>query len=63
MTILYFKPRSAGYALDDLECLMDEKGLDYTVLTTTGEPHLLVDGDSFDYESAQNWVESQPYND
>lgn len=57
--ILYFKPRGAGLALDDLEALMDEKGVAYTLFTTVDtEPHVVVDGETLDYEEALHWVET-----
>lgn len=57
--ILYFKHRGAGLALDDVETLMNEKNMDYTLLTTVqGEPHLVVDGETLDYEAALHWVEN-----
>lgn len=56
--ILYFKPKGAGMARDDVEALMDEKGVDYTVFTTVdAEPHMVVDGETLDYEAARRWVE------
>lgn len=56
--ILYFKPRGAGLALDDVEALMDEKGVAYTVFTTVdAEPHMVVDGETLDYEAALHWAE------
>ena len=57
--ILYFKPRGAGLALDDVEALMEEKGVAYTLFTTVGdEPYMVVDGESLDYEAALHWVEN-----
>lgn len=56
--VIYFKPKTAGIALDDLEAATDEKGVDYTVYPTIqDEPHLNVDGTMMTYEEAQNWVE------
>ena len=56
--ILYFKPRGAGLALDDVEALMEEKGVAYTLFTTVdAEPHMVVDGETLDYEAALDWVE------
>ena len=56
--ILYFKPRGAGLALDDVEALMEEKGVAYTLFTTVdAEPHMVVDGETLDYEAALHWVE------
>lgn len=57
--ILYFKPRGAGLALDDVEALMDEKGIAYMLFTGFDpEPHMVVDGETFDYEAALRWVEN-----
>lgn len=57
--ILYFKPRGAGLALDDVEALMDEKGVAYTLFTTVwGAPYMVVDGETLDYEAAIHWVEN-----
>ena len=57
--ILYFKPRGAGLTLDDVEALMDEKGVAYTLFTTVdAEPHMVVDGSTLDYEAALHWVEN-----
>ena len=56
--ILYFKPRGAGLALDDVEALMEEKGVAYTLFTSVDpEPHMVVDGETLDYEAALHWVE------
>lgn len=61
--ILYFKPRGAGLALDDVEALMDEKGVDYTLFTTVDAvPHMVVDGETLDYEAAIHWVENLDIN-
>lgn len=57
--ILYFKPRGTGLALDDVEVLMDEKGVAYTLFTTVDDvPHMVVDGETLDYEAALHWVEN-----
>ena len=57
--ILYFKPRGVGLALDDVEALMEEKGLAYTLFTTVDTvPHMVVDGETLDYEAALHWVEN-----
>ena len=57
--ILYFKPRGAGLALDDVEALRDEKGVAYTLFTTVDAvPHMVVDGETLDYEAALHWVEN-----
>ena len=57
--ILYFKPRGAGLTLDDVEALMEEKGVAYTLFTTVDdEPYMVVDGESLDYEAALHWVEN-----
>lgn len=57
--IQYFKLNVPGhkYILDDLEYLMDSKGVAYTVFPTNEEPHLVVDGEVLDYETALDWVE------
>lgn len=57
--VIYFKPKTAGIAVDDLEAAMDEKGIAYTEYPTVqDEPHLNVDGTTMTYEEAQNWVEN-----